>query len=273
MLMGLFSLFGRKKEHQQTLDLRTVTDDPVEAASLAGDGLFIIDVPVEKIRVLDFWGADPDNPFVATLREYAEGRCGRYKGSPLESFYRCWQPFAPGQPKEEDDCGPPWRTVRPKAQNTATGRLQRHEFREIARDLGFASDEIVGHIKGGPVSEAFGEITFRRLARLYDSISRDGFRPESSLARYPTGFCFVRDGDYRVSIGSGKHRVLVMLALGWPKIPLELGPPKLPVITQREEVDQWPNVANGRYTRDQAVRRFDDIFRQRHPSGWQKGRG
>ncbi|MFM8460330.1 MAG: hypothetical protein ACKOB0_15590, partial [Chthoniobacterales bacterium] len=74
--MGLFSLFGRKKERQQTLDLRTVTDDPVEAARLAGDGLFIIDVPVEKIRVLDFWGADPDNPFVATLREYAEGRCG-----------------------------------------------------------------------------------------------------------------------------------------------------------------------------------------------------
>jgi hypothetical protein len=271
--MGLSSLFGWKKERQQTLDLRTVTDNPVDAARLAGDGLFIIDVPVEKIRVLDFVGADPDNPFVVTLREYAEGRCDKYTGSPLENFYRCWQPFAPGQPREEDDSGPPWRTVRPKARNTPAGRLQRHEFREAARDLGFSPDEIVGHIKGGPVTEAFGEITFRRLSRLHDSISRDGFLPESSLARYPTGFCFVRDGDYRVSIGSGKHRVLVMLALGWTKIPVELGPPKLPVITRREEADRWPNVINGRYTLDEALRRFDDIFRQRHPSGWKMSRG
>ncbi len=267
----MLSIFSKRRDKRRTTDLRAVTDNPIDAARLAGDGLFIIDVPVQKLRVLNFWGADPDNPFVATLREYADGLCSNYKGSPLEGFYRCWQPFAPGQPKDESDSGPPWRTVRPKAQNTPTGRLQRHEFREIARDLGFSPDEIHGHIKGGPVSEAFGEITFRRLARLHDSISRDGFRPDLSLARYPTGFCFVREGDYRISIGSGNHRVLVMLALGWGKIPVELGPPKIPVITQRAEVDHWPNVINGRYTRDDALRRFDDIFRQRHPSGWQRG--
>jgi hypothetical protein len=266
--MGLFSFFTRAESRKKSLDLRGVTDDPLEGERLAGGGLFILEVPVEKIRVLDFWGSDEDNPFVATLREYAEGRCGQFKGSPLEHFYRCWQPFAPGQPKDEEDCGPPWRTVRPKARNTPTGRLQRHEFREIARELGVSPDEIRGHIKGGPVTEAFGEITFRRLARLHDSISRDGFRPESSLARYPTGFCFVRNSDYRVSIGSGKHRVLVMLALGWTKIPLELGPPKIPVITRREEADQWPNVQAGHFTREQALRLFDEVFREKHPSGW-----
>lgn len=267
--MGLFSFLRRSEPRIETLDLRGVTGDPVEGERLARGGLFILDVPVEKIRVLDFWGADPDNPFVVTLREYAAGRCGEYKGSPMEDFYRLWQPFASGG---LDDTAavfvPPWRRVRPKVQNTPSGRLHRHEFREIARELGVSPDDIRGHIKGGPVTDAFGEITFRRLARLYDSIAREGFRPETSLARYPTGFCFARDGDWRVSIGSGKHRIMVMIALGWPKVPVEFGPPKLPVVTRREEVDQWPNVQAGHFTREEALRLFDEVFREKHPSGW-----
>lgn len=271
--MGLFSFFTRAESRKESRDLRGVTEDPLEGERLAEGGLFVLDVPAEKIRVLDFRGVDPDNPFVVTLSEYAAGRCGKYKGSPMEDFYRVWQPFASGGRDDKAAVfGPPWRKVRPKAQNTSAGRMHRHEFRQIASELGVSPDEIRGHIKGGPVTEAFGEITFRRLARLHDSISHDGFRPESSLARYPTGFCFVRDGDYRVSIGSGKHRVLVMLALGWTKIPVELGPPKIPVITRREEADRWPNVVNGRYTRDEALRCFDDVFRERHPSGWQRSR-
>ena len=271
--MGLFSFFKRQDSRKPTVDLRPVTDNPLEAFHLAGDAPFVIDVPVEKIRVLDFWGADPDNPFVTTLREYAAGRCGQYKGSPLEDFYRLWQPFAVDQSCDQWPSGPPWRKTQPKKQNTPAGRFHRHEFRQIARDLGVPLGDIRGQIRGGPVSEAFGEITFRRLARLYDSIARDGFRPESSAARYPAGFCFVREGDHRISIGSGKHRVLVMIALGWPRIPVELGPPKLPVITRREEVDLWPNVRDGHFTRDEALALFDEIFCEKHASGWQMERG
>ncbi|MEY3480924.1 MAG: hypothetical protein RIQ71_1699 [Verrucomicrobiota bacterium] len=263
----MFSIFRKLVGDKVTLDLRGEVEDPVEGWRRAAGGPFLIDVPAAKLRVLDFWGGDPHNPFIVTLQEYAAGRCMEYKGSPLENFYHCWQPFSG---ENAGDAGSPWRQVRAQSKNTAEGRLKRHEFREIARELGVAPGEIHGHIKGGPVSQAFGEITFRRLARLYDSISRDGFRPESSAARYPTGFCFAHEGDHRVSIGSGKHRVTVMLALGWQKIPVELGPPKLPVVIRREEVDRWPNVRSGRYSRDEALGLFDEMFRRQHPSGWKK---
>jgi len=270
--MGLFSFFKRKHSRQPATDLSPETDNPLEALPLAGDAPFVIGIPVEKIRVLDFWGADPDNPFVLTLREYAAGRCRQYKNSPLEDFYRRWQPFAEKGCHAGEGHGPPWKIVGPKPQNTAAGRMQRREFREIARELGVSPEEVRGHIKGGPVTEAFGEITFRRLTRIYDSIARDGFRPESSAARYPSGFIFANDSDHRVSIGSGKHRVLVMIAMDWAKVPVELGPPKLPVITRREEVEQWPNVQAGRFTREQALALFDEIFREKHASGWQMRR-
>lgn len=266
--MSLLSFFTRRSRGRGVLDLRGTNEDLLETFRLTGGSAFVVDVSAENIRVLGFWGADPNNPFVLTLREYAAGRCKEYKGSPLEDFYHRWQPFAAGKCAESEDVGPPWRKVVAKKANTAAGRIHRREFADIARELGVPSGEIRGHIKGGPVSDAFGEITFRRFARLYDSIARDGFRPESSAAKFPSGFCFSRDGDWRVSIGSGKHRVTVMLALGWSKIPVEFGPPKLPVITRREEVDQWPNVRSGRYSREEALGAFDVIFRHTHPSGW-----
>lgn len=261
--MSLLSFFMRRSRGHGVLDLRGANGDPIETFRLAGGRAFVLDVAAENIRALGFWGADPHNPFVSTLREYAAGRCKKYKGSPLEDFYHRWQPFAAGK-----DVGPPWRKVSAKKANTAAGRIHRREFAEIARELGVSSGGIRGHIKGGPVSEAFGEITFRRFARLYDSIAREGFRPETSAAKFPSGFCFSREGDWRVSIGSGKHRVMVMLALGWSKIPVELGPPKLPVITRREEVDRWPNVRSGHYSREDALGAFDEIFGWTHPSGW-----
>lgn len=264
MISKLLRGFRREKA---PLDLRSVTNDPVEAAKLAQGGRFIIEVPVANIRFLGFWGADAHNPLVLTVRGYAEGKFTRFKGSPMEDFYSKWQPYASARGQ---DAMRPWKTFgRKDPRNSAAGRLQRREFREVAADVDASPDEIRGHIKGGPVTEAFGEITFRRMAGIHDSILRDGFRPENSPAGYPSGVCYVReDGDYRVSIGSGKHRVTVMLAMGWPEIPVELGPRKLPVITRRSEVDEWPNVRSGHYSREEALKAFDEVFRREHPSGW-----
>ena len=191
----------------------------------------------------------------------------------MEDFYLRWQPFGAVDEPVGSRPGLPWRETRPRPENTATGRLQRAEFREIARDLGVRPEEIRGHIAGGPVTEAFGEVTFRRLARLYDSVARDGFRPDQSDASYPSGTCFLREDDFRVTIGSGKHRVTVLLAMGWPKIPVELGHHKAPVAIRREEVDDWPLVRSGFYAPEEALRLFDAQFEEGHPSGWSAPQG
>jgi hypothetical protein len=269
MTAAMLSFWRRWRRETAPLDFRGVLADPREAWHRARGGPFIFDVPAEKVRAIGFSGSDPDNPFVVTLRDYAAGRCTGYKGSALQDFYRQWQPFRGAHEGEEkDQCGPPWKEIRRRAENTAAGRLQRFEFRDIARELGVPPSEIRGHISGGPVTDAFGEVTFRRLARLYDSLARDGFRPEKSDASYPSGSCYLRGDDFRVTVGSGKHRVTVMLALGWAKIPLELGHHKSPDAIRREDVRSWPNVRSGLYTPGEALTLFDAIFEDRHPSGW-----
>lgn len=268
MTAAMFPFFRKRRRRKMPLDLRGVVDDPREAWVGARGAPFLFDVPAAKIRAIGFTGSDPDNPFVITLRDYAAGRCREYKGSALEHFYRQWQPFRALNDAQADKPDPPWRDVRRRPENTAAGRLQRSEFREIALQLGVRPDEIRGHIAGGPVTDAFGEVTFRRLARLYDSVLRDGFRPDKSDASYPSGTCYLRGDDFRVTVGSGKHRVTVLLALGWSKIPVELGHHKAPEATRREEVEEWPNVRSGLYTPEEALRLFDSSFEDRHPSGW-----
>ena len=267
MTAGMFPFFA-KRRRKMPLDLRGVVDDPREAWHRAQGETFLFAVPAAKVRAIGFAGSDPENPFVVTLREYAAGRCTGYKGSALEEFYRQWQPFGSPDDARGGVASPPWKEIRQRPENTATGRLQRSEFRQIARELGVRPEEIRGHIAGGPVTDAFGEVTFRRLARLHDSLVRDGFRPDESEASYPNGTCYLRGDDFRVTVGSGKHRVTVMLALGWSMIPLELGHHKARAAVCREDVYDWPNVRSGLYAPEQALRLFDAHFEDRHPSGW-----
>ena len=268
MTAAMFSFLRKRRPPEMPLDLRGEVDDPREAWLRARGVPFLFEVPAARIRALGFAGSDPDNPFVVTLRDYAAGRCSAYKGSALEDFYRHWQPFRTAHDATAGQPEPPWRKSRRKPENTASGRLQRSEFCDIARELGVRPGDIRGHITGGPVTGAFGEVTFRRLARLYDSVRHDGFRPDQSDASYPSGTCHLRGDDFRVTVGSGKHRVTVLLALGWSKIPVELGHRKAPGVTRREEVGDWPNVRSGLYTPEEALRLFDANFEDRHPSGW-----
>jgi len=84
-------VFFFRRRRPEVSDLRGIVDDPVEGLRRAGDRPFLLEVPVESIRAVDFAGADPWNPFVLTLREYAAGQCGQSKVSLLDDFYRCWQ--------------------------------------------------------------------------------------------------------------------------------------------------------------------------------------
>lgn len=265
----MFRFFRRRKN--ELLDFRGSRLTPMEALRRAAGLAFILDVPVEKTRAAGFNGADPHNPFVITLRAHAEGTCAQFRGSPMEDFYEKWQPYAGRDPGEFEKPAP-WRERSVRPANTAAGRLQRGEFTAIAHDLGLRTADIRGHISGGPVTEAFGEVTFRRMAQIQDSVRREGYLPEQSEAGHLRGECFMHGDDYRVIVGSGKHRMVALLALGWREVPVQFGPPKLPVIVRREEVDRWPGVVGGAYSREEALAKFDRLFADVHPSGWRAPR-
>jgi hypothetical protein len=55
-------------------------------------------------------------------------------------------------------------------------------------------------------------------------------------------------------------------ALGHRTVPVQIGA-KLPVVVDRDDADDWPNVVAGIYTPDQARAVFDRMFEGRQPAG------
>src|SRR5699024_6064950 len=68
----------------------------------------------------------------------------------------------------------------------------------------------------GPVSRDKGDLEFRRLTRVYESIKRRGFNVDKDGYNNIRGFCLVSD-KHRTSklmIVQGHHRIAALAALG-----------------------------------------------------------
>jgi hypothetical protein len=259
----------RIDQNGKLADLRTITTDPVEAYYLAKGKPFLLNVPIEQCTSIEFSCANKHNPFVQTLINYSKGLCTTYQGSPLQHFYNSWHPGTSQQYfKEGKELAPPWDLGFKKEINLAEARLNRNDFVEAQRELGFSKSNIYGHINRGPVSEAFGQITFNRFVKIYNSVKERGYLPEKIKSGHIKGAVFIKAGDYRVTISSGKHRITALQALGYTHIPVQFGPPRFPVLVRREDAEQWPNVKAGYYTREEALQVFDSKFKLEHPSGW-----
>lgn len=63
--------------------------------------------------------------------------------------------------------------------------------------------------------------------------------------------------DYRFRISQGHHRIAALAALGYETITLQL---EFRNTIRRSEVEWWPAVRQGWFTRKEAVTVFDRIF-------------
>jgi hypothetical protein len=264
ILLPLGLKIEKVKKGKEVIDLRGLTDNPVEACYMAQGRKFIMDIPIEKCRSIGFSCANPQNPFVKSLLLYVNRESLAYQGSPLQDYYSTYQP---GKDVEQYYDGkkisPPWDNGYKAKINTAEARLERKDFLKIMDSLGLKG-ELYGQIKGGPVSDIFGQVTLERLIRILNSIRKEGYQPEKVGAQHISGRCFVYKKDFRVNISSGKHRMTALQALGFDTVPILLNP----VLVYREHVKHWPNVIKGYYTKEEALAMFDERFALEHPSGW-----
>lgn len=264
------------------VDLRRSTDDPVEMCYRVGRKRFIVDVALERCRAFGATAqrctAAANNPFVDTLVLYGQGKCRSFADSPLHHYYETWQPASLAEamgitadPANEALNAPlhvpalPWSRSRTGLEREK--RLALQEFRAAQRRAGIEGGEVDGILSYGPVTPAFGAVTFVRLATVYDSIRVHGYRPEQAGASHIMAQLLMRDGDYRVFIRSGKHRIAALGALGYTAVTVQLARRYFPALIHREDAGSWPLVRSGLYTRDQAVALFDRIFEGRQPAG------
>jgi hypothetical protein len=258
-------------------DYTGVTRDPLEALYRSEGRPCVVSVPVARLRGAGGFAYAPGNPFVDTLVAYGEGRCHGYQGSPLEAFYEQWQPrtLAESMGLDSSSAGEflsneaafckvrPWRAG--FHQQYFADRLTRKEFRKIQDREGVRGQNIAGTLTFGPVSRSFGEITFKRLTKVFDSIRAQGFRPAAGGEPMRTGV-LARLDEWVLVVHSGKHRAAACAAARCKEIPVVLEP----LVIRREDAASWPNVRAGLFTIGQARTVFDRWFEGTHP--WRESR-
>jgi hypothetical protein len=240
--------------HRARSDVRTAFDCPL---SIARD-----------TRGFSF-AADGWHPWVAELRDQ-DRRAGGAEPAPalLQRYFGSFQPrdalealagFEPDAPCGLADLGPdlfwvtPWCAWTPAEMAGAV----RDWVGRGAREHGLPDfdPDRDGSPYHGPTSRRLAEVESRRLRQAASALRRDGYdrRHGDSL------FYLVRRGREQVAVkfGAGYHRTAAMTALGAWTVPAQLRPP---LGVDVDDVDDWPQVRSGLWSRRAAVRYVDHLF-------------
>lgn len=107
----------------------------------------------------------------------------------------------------------------------------------------------------GPVHARIGELEFGRLRRTFTALSLHGYDRTNGDVNV---LVIKRGCDYRfLNFGGGLHRTAAMKALGHNIVPAK---PHRPWVIDVDEVNSWPQVRNGVWSRTAAIRYIDHLF-------------
>lgn len=260
------------------IDLREVAQEPIEACYRSHGKSFLFDVPLERCRILSAsafsCARDSGNPFIDTLRLHAAGQSDRFTGSPLEAYYQSWQPRSAAEVLGLDEsaggplaCAPPLGFTFPWSALGIDESLAHWEsiIEADNREHGLKSTASLGWKAWGPVDASVGEMEFRRLLAVYDSIAANGYKRNASWGGDVGGLALVNEAsDFRVLVSAGHHRVAAVAALDYQTVPIRF----VNALIRRSEISYWPGVRSGLFSRTQAEAVFDRIFEGCQPSGY-----
>jgi len=253
-------------------DLRGEVDHPLLAKYLARRHTFLLKANFKKCIVLFRFSCEKNgnNPLVNTVTDYIENEYVSYSGSKLERFFTDYTPNSVAERFNLDgktDEGllqfPPVFTVFPweKANMKA-----RKKFREgyVKVETGQRGRELtLDHGWGcfGPISQERGELKMQTLIGLTKSIREKGYLRGDGPEEDILASVLINGNDYKYLIKNGTHRLAVLSALDYKSAPIRVLPTSIPAFIYRREVDYWPKVRDGLYTREQALKIFDNIFK------------
>jgi hypothetical protein len=247
-----------------------MVDDPLEAIHYARDDVSVaFRCPLDLVRDTKgfSFAAGGWHPWTAQLQEPSRGS-PVYAGSLLERYYRTFRPadalaalagFHPDAPCKLAELPSslfwltPWSASTPEQlSRSVEDWVQRGARQHGLDDYDPDRDGTPYH---GPVSARLGELELHRLHAVKDVLIVDGYdRSHGDSLVY-----LLRRGDdiRAVKFGSGYHRTAAMAALGHEYIPAQL---RSPVAVDVADVDDWPQVRRGMWSREAATRYVDHLF-------------
>lgn len=157
---------------------------------------------------------------------------------------------------------PAYAAVRPWSLEPIRHRVDEAKHRHLRERRGYrlGANDVLGNPSFGPLATAQIEAEaekLRRLARLLSQHDLDCHRVDYDVA----AVVLESDGEVRWVATSGRHRVAVVAALGLNTIPLSVR-----MFIRRAEVETWPHVRSGTYSREGALKVFDHHFTGQGPS-------
>jgi hypothetical protein len=235
--------------------------------------------PLDHCRCIMGFGYGPSrwHPMSAAVEEYRRGEARTYENSVLRKFYDAWQPSHAAEVVVGfHDVPKRLRSYRPYAffppwdPSTPEERMARVEwwYRRDAREHGHAELDLNadGHQAYGPVSEPKGRFEFDRCVALHASMTESGYDRRRGDVKVDV---LKRGAEMIFIIAGGRHRRAVMTALGHRTVPTI---PQSPMIIDTSHVDHWPQVRQGLWRREDALRYVDHLF-DFDSIGWARERG
>ena len=183
----------------------------------------------------------------------------------LAEYYRCVQPksaatwlginLTSSNPLAK---APPWGAVFPWRARTQESYQQCYEKAAVAENM--ITSAPLGILDGwlfcGPVSTEKCRIEAKRIHYVLEQIATLGYQRSNESDGDVKATALVReDGHWRWLITAGNHRAVAASALGRVSIPVRIN-----LVISRSQVEYWPHVVTGLYTREQALAVFDQFF-------------
>ena len=247
------------------IDRRHICNDPRQFLYLGGSRV-IINVPLERGRRKIFPVKAEYDPFYCALSLCLHSGNDREKLREVLKVY-----YSMVQPKnalewlglEYEDApalanARPWAAPPPWTDLTVK-EVDRNVNNDMLHDSGHGDKKLSvdqGWAHCGPVSDEKIRLEVDRLYVALDSIQRLGYdRNYGPGGDIGAKFLFNEEGDWCWTISPGNHRIAIVSALGYEEIPV-----MAKSIVFRRDVDVWPNVLSGLYTRTGALKYFDNLF-------------
>ena len=149
----------------------------------------------------------------------------------------------------------PWNHTENIQKQVATTNFS--TFIENSKRRGPRMNAIQGGAQYPLVSKERAAFEAKLLFDLYNSIKTKGYIESKNTNYDPVGAIVAinSDSNWCWAVSAGIHRCCVLSVLNIPSINV-----LIKKVIYREDVDFWPNVRNGLYTKEAALKVFDHIF-------------
>jgi hypothetical protein len=249
------------------VDLRAIGNHPLTAAYAQHGAIGTI--PTAETFSLVVYPLTGYNPFVAAASAYLRQARMADAVSVLAEHYASVQPSNLATWLDVDDQEispnanlPAWAWNNPYEEALAPWSfhpLLRKEFRvESHPRLEQRSQRSLGAGAVGPSSREAIRMEAERLRSIIESVQETGYLRHDGVDGDIVVEALEWSGDWRFVVRNGHHRSAALVALGHTELTVRISS-----VVRRDDVDMWPKVIDGTYSRRAALTHFDHYFGNR----------